>query len=120
MHGHALLKINRGFMNTFQAFIHQLFVRSWWILAFMFASAIIYEHGLKERESLYQQLTEELFALQQQKKYALQQQQNLQLQINSQSDLTWIELTLMKELGLVPEGQQKIYFYPPSPENDLK
>lgn len=91
------------------------FIRSWWVIAFMLTSIIFYEHGLKEREYVYKQLKEQSLALQQQKQEALKQQQNLQLQINSQSDLAWIELTLMKGLGLVPEGEQKVYFYP----NDL-
>jgi hypothetical protein len=33
------------------------------------------------------------------------------LQINSQSDLAWIELTLMKGLGVAPEDSQKVYFF---------
>ncbi len=102
-------------MLTFQAFIQCVFIRSWWVMAFVFGSAIIYEQGLKERHSLYHQLTEQRLALLQEKQEALRQQQNLQLQINSQSDLAWIELTLMKGLGLVPEGQQKVYFYENNP-----
>ncbi|MCE2983850.1 MAG: hypothetical protein LW832_09830 [Parachlamydia sp.] len=48
--------------------------------------------------------------LQKEKRTALKRQEDLQLQINSQSDPAWIELTLMKGLGLVPEGEQKVYF----------
>ena len=36
--------------------------------------------------------------------------EDLNLQIQSQSDHEWIELVLMKGLGLVPEGQSKVYF----------
>lgn len=72
----------------------------------------MYEQGLKERDLIYQQLTQKLTDLKQEKQTALHLQQNLQLQVNSQSDLAWIELTLMKGLGLVPEGQQKVYFIP--------
>lgn len=100
---------------TFQEFIQYFFFRSWWVLAFVFACAIIYEQGLKNRDHLYQQLTEQRSALLQEKQEALRQQENLQLQINSQSDLAWVELTLMKGLGLVPEGQQKVYFYRDEP-----
>ena len=84
--------------------------RSWWVIAFMLLCIMLYEHGLKQRDALYQQLTEQSAQLQQEKQRALQQQQDLQLQINSQSDLAWIELTLIKGLGLIPEGYQKIYF----------
>ncbi len=99
-----------------RTFVDYLFIRSWWVIAFIFACVILYEHGLKTREQLYQQLNEQLVKLQHEKQQALKQQVNLQLQINSQSDLAWIELTLMKGLGLVPEDQQKIYFFPSDPE----
>lgn len=97
--------------------IDQLFIRSWWVLAFVFICAILYEQGLKQRERLYQQLTEQLLILQQEKQQALIDQDNLKRQINSQSDLAWMELCLMKGLGLVPEEQQKVYFYPPDETN---
>jgi hypothetical protein len=102
-------------MMTFRKFIHCIFVRSWWVIAFVIFFTIIYEQGLKKRDHLYQQLTEQSIALLSEKEQALRHKQNLQLQMNSQSDLAWIELTLMKELGLVPEGQQKIYFYQENP-----
>lgn len=92
-----------------------LVIRSWWVIAFVIACTIIYEQGLKNREDLYLQLTEQCLSLQKEKQAALEHQQNLQLQINSQSDVAWVELTLMKGLGLVPEGQKKVYFYPDNP-----
>ncbi len=38
------------------------------------------------------------------------QKQNLLLHIQSQSDSSWIELVLMKELGVVPDKHIKVYF----------
>lgn len=99
----------------FRQFIQCVFIRSWWVIAFVLMSGIVYEQGLKKRNSLYKHLNEQSLALQYQRQEALEQQQNLQLQINSQSDLAWVELTLMKGLGLVPEGQQKVYFYSNEP-----
>ena len=37
-------------------------------------------------------------------------QRDLKLQVASQSDPAWIELALIKGLGLVPEGYTKIYY----------
>lgn len=99
----------------FPNIISSIVMRSWWVIAFVIACTIIYEQGLKKRDFLYQQLTEQWMSLQKEKQGALYHQQNLQLQINSQSDLAWVELTLMKGLGLVPEGQKKVYFYPDNP-----
>lgn len=92
-------------------YLYLIFFESWWVIAFIFACAIVYEQGLKERDDIYQQLTLQKQRLHKEKETALLLQENLQLQINSQSDPAWIELTLIKVLGLVPEGQKKIYFY---------
>lgn len=99
-------------MKTLQPILRYIFVHSWWMIAFIIVCTLFYEKGLEERELLYQQLTQKLTDLQQEKKNALHQRQNLQLQINSQSDLAWVELTLMKGLGLVPDGHKKVYFFP--------
>lgn len=100
---------------SFQKVISCVFIQSWWIIAFIIACTMMYEQGLKKRDALYQQLTDQWLSLQKEKQEALYHQQNLELQINSQSDLAWVELALMKGLGLVPEGQQKVYFYPDNP-----
>lgn len=92
-------------------FLDEIFVRSWWVIAFLLICSILFEQGLKERDVNYQQLKDQLASLQQEKLRILELQQELKLQINSQSDLAWIELTLKKGLGLVPENQQKVHFY---------
>jgi hypothetical protein len=96
---------------TFETFIRCTFIRSWWVIAFSLICTIAYEQGVKKWNALYQQLTEQSLSLQKEKQEALHHQENLRRQINSQSDLAWVELTLMKGSGLVPEGQQKVYFY---------
>jgi hypothetical protein len=90
----------------------EFFMRSWWVIAFMLLCSIFYEQALKNREAEFQQLTQQLLFLQKEKEKALAKQKKLEMQINSQSDLAWIEITLMKGLGVVPEGQKKIYFNP--------
>lgn len=89
-----------------------IFVRSWWVIAFVFLCLIFYEQGLRNRKFLSDQLTQELADCRLQKSQALKEQQDLESQINSQSDLAWLELMLIKGLGVVPEGYQKVYFYP--------
>lgn len=90
--------------------IEIIFIRSWWVILFSLLCLLVYEHGLKQREGQYQQLSDHLKLLRLEKIDALKKQQNLQRQVNSQSDLAWVELTLMKGLGLTPEDQQKVYF----------
>ncbi len=71
---------------------------------------MLYEQGMRERNRHYAYLAEQLSALELKKKQSIALQESLLLQINSQSDPAWVELTLMKGLGLVPEGQTKAYF----------
>lgn len=87
-----------------------IFIQSWWVIAFILCCAIFYENNLEKRELFYQQLIEKQQQLKKEKLAAIKKQENLKHQINSQSDLSWVELTLMRGLGVVPEGQQKIYF----------
>lgn len=85
-------------------------LKYWWVIAFVLFCGIIYERSLKSKESEFHSLQTNFNVLQSEKQTALQQQQTLQRQINSQSDPAWIELTLMKGLGVCPEDQQKVYF----------
>jgi hypothetical protein len=48
--------------------------------------------------------------MQKEKCAALQNRELLQLQIVSQSDPSWIEMILMRDLGVVPEGWLKVHF----------
>ncbi len=90
--------------------IISVFYRSWWVIAFSLFCGILYENGLKAREVHYQQLKEQLLQLQTEKQQSIERQKNLRLQINSQTDEAWQELTLIRVLGLVPENTQKVFF----------
>jgi hypothetical protein len=80
------------------------------VIAFLILCLIFYEKGLKSREILYRQLYEQQLFLKWEKHQALNMQKHLESQINSQSDFASIQLTLMKKLGVAPEGYQKVYF----------
>ncbi|MCB1113380.1 MAG: hypothetical protein KDK62_01340 [Chlamydiia bacterium] len=83
-----------------------------WIYPFLFLMlvAAILERSLNEiyverhRMELQKQ---DLIA---QKTRALARKKSLELQIMSQSDPRWITLTLIRVMGVVPEGQKKFYF----------
>jgi hypothetical protein len=94
-------------------FMHLLeitFIQSWWVILFALFCYILFEQGAKVRQRDYAKLTEQLDNLEKQKLEAKVLQEDLLLQINSQSDPAWIELVLMKGLGVVPEGQTKYFF----------
>jgi len=85
-------------------------LRSWWVILFALICGIVYEQAVNRQIVVYMSLQEKLSELEKEKNQALAIRENLQHQINSQSDQEWIEMTLMKGLGLVPEGQTKVYF----------
>lgn len=86
------------------------FYSIWWVFAFIFVCYTLYEQAVYKWEGEYSVLKKQMELLKEKKMVALVQQEDLLLQINSQSDPEWVELTLMRGLGLVPEGQKKIYF----------
>lgn len=84
--------------------------RNWWVVLFLLGCYLFYERGMELREADYSKLLKQYKELQIEEKKALSRRENLILQINSQSDPAWVELTLMKVLGLVPEEQIKVVF----------
>lgn len=97
-------------LSKITSHIEKLFLNSWWVLLFLIVSYFFYEQGVKKKNRDFAQLHARLVELQTQKQIATETQEDLLLQINSQSDPAWVELILMKGLGLVPEGQTKVFF----------
>lgn len=95
-------------MNT--KLFREYLLGSWWVIAFTLFCAIVYENGLKTRQEDVIRLSSHLQQLQQHKEAALATKSDLQIKLDSQNDPAWIELILMKNLGLVPEGYQKAFF----------
>lgn len=90
--------------------LKQQFFDSWWVYFFALLCFICYEQGGKRRNIQFQTLSKQLQELQQEKQNALVLQTELTAQILSQKDDDWVELLLIRELGVVPEGQKKVYF----------
>ena len=85
--------------------------QSWWVVLFVSICGIVYTHASHKKNEVIASLDGHLGQLQEEKGTLLQEKEDLLIQINSQSDPAWIQLTLMKGLGLVPEGQLKVYFF---------
>jgi len=83
---------------------------NWWVLAFALFCLIAYEQGVYKARDTEQKLSTKMEWLQEEQTRQLARQQDIKLQINSQSDPEWIELSLMRVLGVVPKEQKKIYF----------
>ena len=70
----------------------------------------LYWNGMYKKQVQERDLSERFCVLEEGLNSALKQREELLLQIRSQQDPLWIEMMLMKELGVVPEGQTKVYF----------
>lgn len=90
--------------------IEEVAIQSWWVILFLVLCYMIYEQGMKKRNAEFAKLYEQFKQLQRDKQQSIVTQKELLLKINSESDPAWMELTLMKGLGLVPEGQTKVLF----------
>ena len=85
-------------------------LRSWWMFVLCFAFYFFYVQALNRKEAAEEELMARFEELTTQKEEVLKEREDLVLEIKSQNDPAWIEMTLMKSLGVVPEGQKKVYF----------
>jgi hypothetical protein len=81
-----------------------------WVFLFFALTYFLYLHSIQKKKETLFDLTERFQELEQEKGLALCLKEDLLMQVRSQSDPAWIEMTLMKGLGVVPEGQRKVYF----------
>ena len=84
--------------------------RGWWVFAFCAATGLIHFHFLKEKTQAVHLITLRLEEMEKDKWLALQKKDDLCLRIASQNDPAWIEMILMRDLGVVPEGFLKVHF----------
>lgn len=87
--------------------------RKWQLLAavlFPLLCVYVYVHAVRGRETTLSELSFRMQELQKERLLALNERDDLMLRLQSESDPAWIEMMLMKELGVVPEGWVKIRF----------
>ena len=84
--------------------------RWWWTMLFVVICWGIYAKGMQKKREIFFQLDSKIKHLEHERLAALQKREDLKIQIESQGDPAWIEMLLMKKLGVVPEGQVKVYF----------
>lgn len=89
---------------------HSWLHRHWWVMVFVGLCAVFYLHAMREKDHAFQEMTVSLHTLEKAKAEVVAQQEELLLQIHSQSDPAWVEMVLKANLGMVPEGQTKVYF----------
>ncbi len=86
------------------------FQKTWWMFAFISICLLIFFSAMKKKGHTISDLEHKLAQLEEEKSAALEKKEDLLLQISSFADPAWVEMVLMKRLGVVPEGQVKVYF----------
>jgi len=88
-------------------------LKSWWVILFFLFSYFAFDQGMKKKEWEELQLQNKLLFLMKERERAEKEQEMHRLEIASQNDPAWIEMTLIRCLGLVPEGEIKVHFTDP-------
>ena len=88
----------------------EVILKSWWTILFFLVCYFAYDQAIHRKSQIEKALYTKLRSIEKEKGEALLHQEDLKLHISSQNDEGFIELTLMKRLGLVPEGQRKVHF----------
>ncbi len=84
--------------------------KSWWVWTFAIVCFGLYEQSAMKLEKEITSLDVEIENLEGRIHGAILKQQCQILQQESMHDPAWIELTLIRALGMVPEGYTKVYF----------
>jgi len=82
----------------------------WWVVCFCLTATSVYLHFIQGKSRQIEDLSFRFKEMEKEKQYVLQERDSLRLQIESQNDPSWIEMILMRDLGVVPEGWLKVYF----------
>jgi hypothetical protein len=92
------------------AFLFRLDNLTFWLFLISSGCFFLYCTAMHKKSKFLQELKDIIWELEQEKRVSLEEREDLVLQINSRGDDAWIEMTLKKRLGMVPEGQMKVYF----------
>ena len=82
-----------------------------WLSLFIITALCLYEQGSYKIAKQMRRLEARRLTLESELLRAEKKRDQLRREINSQNDPEWIELVLMKKLGLVPDGHIKIFIH---------
>ena len=82
----------------------------WWVICFSITVTCLYFHFVQKKREEILELSTRYDEMKKEKELVFQERESLRLQIESQSDPSWIEMILMRDLGVVPEGWLKVHF----------
>ena len=80
------------------------------VIAFCAICVSVSLHAASGRTAALQAVSFRLQEMEKEKQIAMEKREELMACLQSESDPAWIELVLMKELGVVPDGWIKVHF----------
>ena len=83
---------------------------SWWLFAFTLVTFCIYEQASHHLVRKMKRLEQKMEKIETELEHKKKLNKELLCQVESQNDPAWIELSLIRVLGLVPEGYTKVFF----------
>jgi hypothetical protein len=83
---------------------------NWWVVTFCLCTCFTYLQCVQNKNRVIQELTHKHKIMSEQLEFASSKTSDLRLRIASQEDPAWIEMVLMRDLGVVPEGFVKVHF----------
>lgn len=84
---------------------------TWFLIVYIILAVIVFEWNVNQVDKHAEKFITEKSRLEKAIAEKKEEQVRLNEMIMSESDPQWIELTLMKVLGVIPEGTKKIYFH---------
>jgi len=87
-----------------------IIIKFWWVFLFIIISFLGFDRLTKKKNKEIYNYKKNFLALEKEKNQEKEKRDFLNLRINSQNDPEWIELILMKKLGVVPKGKIKVRF----------
>lgn len=115
MHGYRFMirSVPRGATEKARA-VEGSFWKANWASGWVFSVAIgcfsLYGEAMYKKSRVCVELKDKVQKVEVLKKLLLEEQEELNLELSSRSDDAWLEMVLKKRLGVVPEGQMKVYF----------
>lgn len=84
--------------------------RNWWMVVFFSFLFLFFWQNSRKTGLIAADLENKLACVVREIGMVTEEKEDLVLQLQSQQDPEWIELVLKRSLGLIPEGQTKVYF----------
>lgn len=82
----------------------------WWVLAFCLLASIVYVPAMRNRKTSLNELVFRYAEMEKEKRFVFQEKEELMQRIASHNDPAWVELVLLREMGVVPDGFLKVHF----------